>query len=320
MQLIEEIFSGKSKCAFFFICIGKKFQNTFKKTTFPFYKEYCKKYDIGIILINDFIDKNYNKYSLYKKDPGYQRLLAPGLIKENFPKYKYICDIDVDCIPGFLSRNIFKYCKNIKKNEICLVKPNPPTFDEPNLGKRLSLLRKLYLDKNYPLDSIVIAPDKIKSKMFGYSYTGPVATIGTCLGTTDILAKTGNKFYKDIILDKQFEYLQTYRINYYSKNLKIKWLPYEFQATWSYEISAYFPFLFKKIYRKYFYECIMATLHRVDFLHFAGSWPENLFFFKLSYKKKGKLKKYYDYIAKYLHKNIKAKSYGRIKYKKKFKI
>ena len=115
MKFVEEIYAGKSKCAFFFICIGKDFQSAFKKITLPYYLEYCKKYDIGIIVINDYIDKNYKKHKIYSRDPGYQRLLAPSLIKKKFPRYKYICDIDVDCIPGIAARNIFKYFKYIKK-------------------------------------------------------------------------------------------------------------------------------------------------------------------------------------------------------------
>lgn len=320
MSSIEEIYAGKSKCAFFFICIGKRFQSAFKKITLPYYIEYCKKYDIGIIIIKDYIDKDYRKHEIYSKDPGYQRLLAPKLIKKKFPKYKYICDIDVDCIPGFSSRNIFKYFKSIKENEIYLIKPSPDDHTEVDTGKRISLLRKIYLDNKFPLDSIIVASDKEKSKIFGYKYSGPIATIGTCLGTTKTLSKSGTECYKNIIFKKKFEYLQSYRINYYHKNLRIKWLPYNFQATWSYEMALYYPFLFLKNYRKIFYNCVMASLSRVDFLHFAGSWPENSFFYKLKFSKKGNLNKYYKNINSYLKKKIKSKSYGRIKFNNKTKI
>ena len=47
----------------------------------------------------------------------------------------------------------------------------------------------------------------------------------------------------------------------------------------------------------------MSTLSRVDFLHFAGSWPENKYFYKLNYLNKGGLSKYYKNIQSYLEKN-----------------
>jgi hypothetical protein len=320
MKLIDEIYTGKSKCAFFFVCIGKDFQSAFKKITLPYYLEYCKKYDIGIITINDYIDKDYKKHKIYEKDPGYQRLLAPSLIKKKFPNYKYICDIDVDCIPGASARNIFKHFKSIKRNEIHLVKPNPETYTESDLGKRISLLRKYYLDRKFPLNSIIIAEDVEKSKIFGYKYKGPIATIGTCLGTTETMSKSGLECYKNIIYKKNFEYLQSYRIDYYFKKFDLKWLPYKYQATWSYEVALYYPFLYLKSNRKNFHECFMSTLSRVDFLHFAGSWPENKYFYKLNYFNKGGLSKFYQNIQSYLAKKINSKSYGRIKFNKKFII
>ncbi len=316
MSKLKEYFRGTSGNAFYIICIGKKFQNSFKKTTLPFYLNYCKKYNIGLIVVEEFIDKNYRSNVLYKDYPAYQRLLAPAEIKKKFPKYKVICDIDADCIPGFLARNIFTHFKKkIRHNEIYLTVPYKVSKVE--LGKRLSLLRKTYIDKKYPLDSIITASDKDEMKIYGYKYRGMIPTIGTCMGTTKTLAETGQKYYKAIIKDKKFKYLQNYRINNYSKNFKIKWLPYEFQAIWNFEISLHYPFLFNKKYKKFFNDCVMSILHRVDFLHFAGSWPENKSFFNTTFKNMGSMRSYYKYLGNYLSKNIKPRSYGKIKYKKK---
>ena len=135
------------------------------------------------------------------------------------------------------------------------------------------------------------------------------------MGTTKTLTETGLECYKKIIHKKNFEYLQNFRINYYHQNYKINWLPYEFQATWSYEMAVYYPFLFLKKNNKIFNECVLATLSRVDFLHFAGSWPENSFFYKLRFSNKGDMHTYYNNINNYIKKIIKPKSYGRIKYK-----
>jgi len=314
MSNIKEYFSGKSGSAFYIICIGKKFQKIFKKTTLPFYLNYCKKYDIGLVVVENFIDQNFKQYPLYRDYPAYQRLLAPSEIKKKYPKYKILCDIDADCIPGFLSRNIFSFSKNIRNNEIYVITPYPVSKTE--LGKRLSLLRKTYVDSKYPLNSMILASDPEEMKFYGYKYRGTVPTIGTCMGTTKTLAETGKQYYKEILKDKKFKYLQNYRINQYSKKYKIRWLPYEFQAIWNFEMSLHYPFLFNKKYKNFFNDCVMAVLHRVDFLHFAGSWPENNSFFKTTFKNKGSMSKYYKNLGKYIKSKIKVRSYGKINYKK----
>jgi hypothetical protein len=315
LKNIKEIYSGKSGRAFFITCIGEKFYKIFFKIALQYYLPYCKKYDIGIILISDFIDQNYKAHKLYEDNPGLQRLLGPEEIRKNFPKYKFICDIDSDCIPGYSSRNIFDFYKNPKKNEIYLVKLVPEKYSRADLGKKISLLRRLYQNKNYPLDSLMAASDFEESKIFRNTYKGPFATIGTCIGSTETLANTGLEIYRKIITKKNFMYLQNYRIDYYNRYLNLKWLPYEFQALWNFEASINYPFLFHKNFKKNYYECVMATLHKVDFLHFAGSGIENLIYTDMNYKKKGKLRKYYSFILKYLKMNVKIKSYGKIKLK-----
>ena len=317
MKEIKEYYSGNSGNAFFLICIGKNFINKVKKIFLPFFLSYCKKHDIGLIIVEDFIDKEFFHYPNLK-DPGFQRLLAPKEILKKFKKYKYLCDIDADCLPGFLAKDIFKASfKKIKKNEIIVVKPYPDGYLKKNLGKRVSLLRRTYVDKNYPLDSLFIASDQEEGKLLRYKFKGPWPTIGTCIGRTETLARTGSEIYEKIKLDKNFKYLQSFRIDYYKRKLSVKWLNYEFQAIWNYEAALYYPFLFHKKFKKLYKDCVISTLFRVQFLHFAGSWPENWIFNKTKFKQTNLLKKYYENLDNYLSQNTKAKLYGKIRYKRK---
>ena len=317
MRELKEYYSGNSGKAFFLTCIGKRFAKVVKKIFLPFFLNYCKKHDIGLIIVEDYIDKNSFSYPNLK-DPGIQRLLAPKEILKKFKKYKYLCDIDTDCLPGFLAEDIFKYASNkIKKNQIFVVKPYPEGYLKKNLGKRVSLLRKTYIDKSYPLDSLFIASDDEEGKLLKYRFEGPWPTIGTCIGRTDTLAKTGSKIYSEIKKDKNFKYLQSFRIDYYKKNLNIKWLKYEFQAIWNYEVALNYPFLFHKKFKKLYKDCVIATLFRVQFLHFAGSWPENWIFNKTKFKQSNLLIKYYKNLESYLLQNTKARLYGKINYKRK---
>ena len=57
---------------------------------------------------------------------------------------------------------------------------------------------------------------------------------------------------------------------------KVQWLPYEYQALWTYECAWRYPFLFSyglndnDLIRA----CIRSSLYVNHFLHFAGSWNE----------------------------------------------
>jgi hypothetical protein len=57
---------------------------------------------------------------------------------------------------------------------------------------------------------------------------------------------------------------------------KLSWLPYEFQALWTYEAAWHYPFIFdlEELESETVRACIEASLYKNHFLHFAGSWHE----------------------------------------------
>ena len=54
MTNIKEYISGNSGNAFFLTCIGSKFKKDFEKISLPYYERYCKKYDIGLIVADNY--------------------------------------------------------------------------------------------------------------------------------------------------------------------------------------------------------------------------------------------------------------------------
>ena len=106
--MIKKLLNSKSQNYFCTLAIGKSYEKNFKKYTLNFFKEYCKKNDIGLIIItNDLVGKD----SEYWKKPEWQKLLAPKLILNKFKKIKNICMIDTDIIINASSPNIFKFHK-----------------------------------------------------------------------------------------------------------------------------------------------------------------------------------------------------------------
>lgn len=59
----------------------------------------------------------------------------------------------------------------------------------------------------------------------------------------------------------------------------IKQLPYSFQSIWPLEMAVYYSFLYSTPSipedRSIANNCILSSLYRSTFLHFAGTWPES---------------------------------------------
>ena len=53
--MIKKLLHSKNQNYFCTVVIGKKYYNNFIKYTYPLFKLYCKKNDIGIFLITDHL-------------------------------------------------------------------------------------------------------------------------------------------------------------------------------------------------------------------------------------------------------------------------
>ncbi len=310
-QIVDEIVKGKKNCAFFITVIGSEYRALFDRVSLPSYRAYCEKYQIGLLILNEYVRPHHVNLHPYNIDPGYQRLLVPSLIKSKFPQYEFLCDVDADCIPSHQGRDIFDQCV-LAKGTINLVLPLPSTSTRQQLGKKIALLRKTFQQSNFPLDSLLSGSDEDEKRLLGFDYKGPISTIGTCVSHVDDLARSGSKLYEQIS-NKFSGYLQNYRNDFYEKHFLVNYLPYEFQAIWNYEVAQHYPFLYfeKNLHLEKL--CVGALLSRVDMLHFAGSWPENDVFKDGPFLFGDAGSEFYQLLDRYLNEDTKIKSYGRLK-------
>jgi len=154
------------------------------------------------------------------------------------------------------------------------------------------------------------ASDEDEKRLFNLNIKGEIATIGTCIGKT---RKLDENF--KIVLNKitaNFSgYSQQYVNEVFQSESNIKWLPYEFQAIWSYELGLYYPSLFSNYSVDRSREALIQTLARVDMLHFAGSWNENnIFRESLHHGIANNLDSYLKLLPDFLEESLVIKSYG----------
>ena len=311
--LVEEIAKGESDCALILTVIGDEYRKKIERIALPNFLHYCRRHGIGLLLLNGYLNSDDKDSYPYNIDPGYQRLIAPSLVAELFPQYKYLCDLDADCVPSLTGRNIFAN-SNLKRGVINLVMPTPNGASRQSLGRRISLLRRFFHKADFPLDSLLAGNDENEKELLGFNFVGPISTLGTCIGHIDDLAASGASLY-ELIATEFSGYLQNYRNQHYVKNFEVHYLPYEFQAIWNYELALYYPFLYFGDDRDLAVDCVSATMSRVDMLHFAGAWPENNVFGAGPFLFEGSGEDYYKQIQTYQAEKLVVKPYGRIKFK-----
>ena len=85
---IKELIRGTSSKAIFITVLGKKFQTLFKKYCLNSFKKYCKKYNLGLIILNDLIVEKQNLPPPLINQ-NLHRLLIPKKLKD------FILDINI---------------------------------------------------------------------------------------------------------------------------------------------------------------------------------------------------------------------------------
>ena len=309
--MIKKIIDSKSQNYFCTLAIGNSYEKNFKKFTFNFFKEYCIKNDIGLIIITKNLIK---KNSEYWKKPEWQKLLAPKLIINKFKKIRNICMIDTDILINTSSPNIFKYHKSKTISVVSLRNNMPYSWDETT--RKIAFLRKKFYTKSYPLDSAL----NISLKNLYNFHSLPAQKDEFCAGVYIIPKVFFDKFY-----DFFFNYKKDIKtitnggeqthFNYFiQKNFKINLLDYRFQAQWVFEMANYYPFLYSKKYKKnkdLISACIDSSLINNYFLHFAGSWYEGDMW-KQKNKKNFFGDKYISNFNEYKKIRLKGKPLGRI--------
>lgn len=266
------------------IIIGKEYQKLWKKNIYPFWKKYCLKNHIGLVVFfNDLISKD----DLYWKKATWQRLLVAEAIKKNFPNVKYICVLDTDVIINPYAPDIFK---KINKNKINLtsLRKNLP-FNYKTVIRKIAFFRKKFLNKKYPLDSLLNASLETLYKSDNLKPQKDEMCVGVMV--FDI-----RKFSK-ILYDWFFLYpkgidtttrggCQT-QLNFLIQSNKFEnLLDYKFQSIWIFELASRYPFFLKYIKNtKMMFDLTINILLDNYFLHFAGSGKEcDIWKYKFFYK------------------------------------
>ena len=260
------------------LAIGKKHYKEWKNYSSRLLMQYCKRNKLGLLVIKDFLIEG-NDY--YAKKPHLHKFLIGSFIKKNFNFIKNICLLDTDILVNPFAPNIFSYHNENKIGVVSMFKNLPYNLKNEVIRKKIAYQRKLFYNKNFPLNSSL---NYHNSKPYFKFHKWKDQGNYFCSG---LLMFNVNKFYN--FFEKIF-------FNYRNKNfismtggdepifnyeiLKNKfanWLDYKFQVLWTYEMSCKYPFLYEyKLKNPLIQKCVENSISENYFIHFAGTWPEGL--------------------------------------------
>ena len=299
------------------ICIGLETFRNWKKYSFPSWKLYCKRNDIGLIVFDkNLISEDHPNY----KKPTWQKLLIGNKLKENFKSAKNICYLDSDIIINPFSPNIFNFYKKKNYFGIISLRNNLP-YKYFEVLKKIAYNRNKYYSNNYPLNSSLFLSLKDLFKNNNLQVQKDEFCAGVFLFNVRNHSAIMFKWFH--LYDKSVKSItnggdQTH-LNFHIQNSKkVLWLDYKFQSIWIYEMAHNYPFLYKKnIKVSNIVECVYASLANCFFLHFAGSWPESQMWKTYSFFKHKKDIKMFSKMMKYFKlKKIKSEIKGPIYFNK----
>jgi hypothetical protein len=291
---------GRSKNLIATIAIGNTYYTTWEKCALPSWIKYCERNELGLVVFGQ--DLIHSDEKEWKKATWQKMLIGETLIEAGID-VKNVCYLDSDILINHFAPNIFAAYDS---STIGLVSQINRLHQPLHLTlRRLAFLRHTHYAKTYPLDSALFMSP---SQIFDFHKVPrqpDYACMGVIVFNVENHSKMMRKWFKKY--DRTVESLtgggDEPHMNYEIQNWgKITWLPYEFQALWTYEASWKYPFLFSldRENESIIRDCIEASLYQNYFLHFAGSWHESQMWkigrFFEDPKKKSELKSYYEYL------------------------
>ena len=256
--------------------IGFKYKSFWEKYVSANWIEYCKKNDLGLLIVTDhLIDINHE----YWKIANWQKLLIGEVLKSYNNEIKNVCYVDTDFLINPNAPNIFTVSDLDKINLVSLFNNLP--FDLNLVKKRIAFNRHHMYSNDYPLDSSLFMNIKDQCDYHGKEPLSDYGCSGFFVFNIEKYAKKLKKIFfnyksnvKSITNGGDQFHFNFEIIN----NFPVNWLEYRYQAIWVYEMAAYYPFLYQKMNQNntdLIKSCILSSLENNFFLHFAGSWNES---------------------------------------------
>ncbi len=251
--------------------IGGNYFDQWNRYVKPYWDMYAAEHGLGIAVVVDdlFTDDEPRLHG------AWQKLLAPRALRDLLGREVRCALLDTDLFVSPGARNVFEEMPMGKIGVVSEVRGLPKPVAE--IQNRVALLRKRFIDGNFPLNSLLNAtPDQV-FKWAGLPPMSDYFCSGMVIVDTQTHAVALAEAYRDRPNTEHYasiDWGEEVWLNYFVQSRDdVVWLDYEWHALWLFEVATYYPFLYATTNSEEIAGwCLASSLMRNQFVHLAGRW------------------------------------------------
>ena len=241
----------------------------------PSWDRYADEHGVGIaVVVGDIFSDGEPALN-----GAWQKLLAPRALRNLIQRDARCALLDTDLIIAPGAASIFDA---LPEGRIGVVSqdrglPMPVT----QLRNRIALLRRHFIDPNFPLSSILNARPQQVFEWAGLEPFDDYFCSGMFVVDTAAHADALASAYGAAPQDDKYLAIDSWEevwLNHWVQSRDdVTWLEYRWHALWIFEVAAYYPFLYgPDASEEVAGWCLAASIMRNEFFHLAGRWESGL--------------------------------------------
>lgn len=261
--------------------VGGEYYSLWDRNSRSNWTNYAETFGIGIAIFKRDIALENPKFD--KKAP-WQKLLIPELLFQRIENLQKVALVDTDVTFSPVARNLFEHSGDDGVGVVSQVNELP--FDLDQVKRKLAFLRNKRFSSAYPLDSSLFMPATEFVEHMGLQQIEDYFCSGVVVLNESSVARQMHEWYFRVSANDALEsqrkfgmWEEPYLNSWVQNETRVHWMPYSFQALWTYEMAAFYPFGFKLketvLDPQISIEVLEAVLLNHDVVHFAGGWHES---------------------------------------------
>jgi hypothetical protein len=273
-----EVFCGDKQTSRWILstAIGGSYLERWKSTAYKSWLSYGSKHDIGIAIAT----KEIFEGSQPPRNGSWQKMLLTKVFSNRLGRDIRCALMDTDLFVSPLSSNIFDAVPSGKIGVVSQEFGIP--YERVRLRSRIGFLRREFMDKSFPLSSLLNASPTEVMRSAGLQCS---LNNYFCAGLIVLDSKTHGdifeRWYVSAPDDEAYRSVGAWEepwLNFcVQSSPDLYWLDYKWHALWLFEVASYYPFLYSmQSYRDLSRWCFASSLMRNNMLHLAGRWESSL--------------------------------------------
>jgi len=254
--------------------VGNEYFERWKAFSFPTWKRYAHEHQLGIVVVLNRLIVGPESIA---KNASWDKLLAPLLLSQHFPKIERVALLDTDVVISPFAPNLFDLSEPGSYSVVSQERGLP--FPIREVRQRIALLRQWFYDDDYPQNSILQATAEEVFSLQGLPAHPDYFCAGLIVLDSSLFEDLAN-CHASISSDRaqsSFAWEEPF-VNDWIQSRNHIWMPYEYQAIWLFEMAWYYPHLYGLVSNvpgnRAVADVIGSVMLNRFFLHFAGSWFE----------------------------------------------